>query len=93
MQYTAASFTAPLVRAITVSGVPAPGGVRPGADFDRDDRVLHDVAIPVWKRLRSLASELRPMQRGRVTTYLQFIIGTVLLLLSFLFFSAATPSP
>jgi NADH:ubiquinone oxidoreductase subunit 5 (subunit L)/multisubunit Na+/H+ antiporter MnhA subunit len=92
MQYTAASFTAPLVRALVGAGAPATAGGMPGADADRDDRILRGMAAPVWKRLRALAFELRPMQHGKMTTYLQFIIGTVLLLLAFLFFAGPGPS-
>jgi hypothetical protein len=35
-----------------------------------------------------LALTVRPLQRGRVTTYLQYIIWTVLLLLGYLLIAA-----
>lgn len=89
MQYTAASFSAPLARALSGFSF----GEKPGVDFDRDDRVLRGMAVPVWEAVRGLANELRPMQRGRVTRYLQFIIGTVLALLGFLFFAGMGTSP
>ena len=92
MQYTAASFSAPLSHAFSTSAVPAlhHAGSEPG--LRREDRVLRGIATPVWQRLRRLAAELRPLQQGRVTTYLQYIIATVLLLLGFLFFAGAGAS-
>jgi formate hydrogenlyase subunit 3/multisubunit Na+/H+ antiporter MnhD subunit len=92
MQYTAASFSAPLVRALARSGAPVTPVNGPAGDSATDDRVLRGIAAPVWDRLRTLANELRPMQHGRVTTYLQFIIGTVLLLLGFLFVAGMGPA-
>lgn len=93
MQYTAASFSAPLARILSGRSVPVPGAAKSDIDFDRDDWVLRGMAGPVWETVRRLANELRPMQRGRVTTYLQFIIGTVLALLGFLFFAGMGTSP
>lgn len=93
MQYTAASFSAPLVRAFASTAIPAVEGSIAGGNAGREDRVLHGFAVPVWRRIRRLAAELRPLQQGRVTTYLQYIIGTVVLLLGFLFFSGKTAAP
>jgi NADH:ubiquinone oxidoreductase subunit 5 (subunit L)/multisubunit Na+/H+ antiporter MnhA subunit len=92
MQYTAESFSAPLRRAFsparTQAGDPPLGGA-PG----REDLVLRALAAPAWERLRRLGAELRLLQQGRVTTYLQYIIGTVLLLLGYLFFAGQSASP
>ena len=91
MQYTAASFSAPLAGAFATSVPPLPGKTGQKAGERREDRVLATIAGPVWERVRRLATELRPLQQGRVTTYLQYIIGTVLLLLGFLFFAGSGP--
>ena len=92
MQYTAESFSAPLRRAFSPAlphaGVPALGGA-PG----REDLVLRRIAAPAWERIRRLGAELRLLQQGRVTTYLQYIIGTVVLLLGYLFFAGKSASP
>jgi len=92
MQYTASSFSAPMANAFATSVPPRLG--RAGLEVNErpEDRVLVTIAVPVWERLRRLATELRPLQQGRVTTYLQYIIGTVLLLLGFLFFAGVGPS-
>jgi hydrogenase-4 component B len=91
MQYTAASFSAPMASAFATSLPPVFDKTGRAANERREDRVLLTIAVPVWQRLRRLATELRPLQQGRVTTYLQYIIGTVLLLLGFLFFAGAGP--
>ena len=91
MQYTAASFGAPILTAIPLSGDPGRvgPGVREGAG--PGDRVMAVVSRS-WNRIRALALALRPLQRGRVTTYLQYMIWTVLLLLGYLLV-AATGGP
>ncbi|HEX7024179.1 MAG TPA: proton-conducting transporter membrane subunit, partial [Gemmatimonadales bacterium] len=92
MQYTADSFGAPVSRAFAIASALAVEGGGPAPGPTREDRVLRELAFPAWERIRRLAAELRPLQQGRVTTYLQYIIGTVILLLGFLFFSGrATP--
>ena len=87
MQYTAASFSAPLTSTFAIPDGFAVATQHPGVDRRREDRVLRGVAVPVWQYLTRAALTLRPLQQGKVTTYLQYIIGTVLLLLGFLFFA------
>lgn len=87
MQYTGASFTAPVSRAFAVSDPFAVTTASASPDGRRDDRVLRGFAVPAWGRVMGLALQFRPLQQGRVTTYLQYIIATVLLLLGFLFFA------
>ncbi len=65
----------------------------PVSDSDRDDRLLRGIVVPVWERIKTMAGRLRPIQDGRVTTYLQFIVGTVLVLLAFLFFAGMGTPP
>ncbi|HEU5321643.1 MAG TPA: proton-conducting transporter membrane subunit, partial [Methylomirabilota bacterium] len=84
MQYTAASFAAPLVAAYG-----ATAGVRitrePGAFHTHPtDRVLDGIAVPLWKRLRAWALTARPIQQGRLWMYLLYVLGALLLLLLYL---------
>jgi len=87
MQYTASSFAAPILTAMPLSGsrgrlrIADRDGTSPG------DRGTRGVAR-LWGRLQALALTVRPLQRGRVTTYLQYIIWTVLLLLGYLLVAA-----
>jgi hypothetical protein len=85
MQYTAGSFTTPLVLAF---GSVAEPEVERGATSFRTysrDRVLDGVVRPLWGRAKALAAAFRPLQQGPVTRYLQYIVLTVLLLLGALF--------
>lgn len=93
MQYTATSFSAPVTSAFAIPDGFSATMIQPGADGRREDRVLRGLAVPVWQYLTRMALTLRPLQQGRVTTYLQYIIGTVILLLGFLFFAGLTASP
>jgi hydrogenase-4 component B len=92
MQYTASSFSAPLRHAFASAALP-PVTDRASADSGREDLVLNEFAAPVWARIKHLGAELRPLQQGRVTTYLQYIIATVLLLLGYLFFAGKSVTP
>ena len=87
MQYTASSFSAPLLA--TFPSVAVPEAVREAGEFRTipTDRVLRGVAEPLWRRVRSAALALRPLQQGRVTTYLQYIVWVVLALLGYLAFA------
>jgi len=93
MQYTAASFSAPLARAFSSGALPLVEESAAGVATGGEDRVLRAIAAPFWRRIRRLAAELRPLQQGRVTTYLQYIIATVVLLLGYLFFAAKSATP
>src|SRR5581483_3966522 len=88
MQYTASSFGAPILSAF---GSPVrPRARRTAASFATDprDRVLARIG-PAWSRIRAAAAALRSLQQGRITTYLQYIVLTLLLLLLALFLSVA----
>jgi hydrogenase-4 component B len=93
MQYTASSFSAPMLESFPA--VTAPERVRDAAGFRTipADLVLRRVAIPLWGRVRALALSLRPLQQGRVTTYLQYIIWVVLALLAYLSLAPRGASP
>ncbi|MFL5496784.1 MAG: proton-conducting transporter membrane subunit [Gemmatimonadales bacterium] len=86
MQYTASSFGAPLLAAFSVAEPPVR---RTESSFatDPEDRVLLRLVGPVWDRVRTAAATLRPLQQGRVTTYLQYIVFTLIVLLVVLFAS------
>ena len=62
-----------------------------GFSTNPEDRVLTRVVGPVWTRVRTAAGALRTLQQGRVTTYLQYIVFTLLLLLGVLFLSSRRP--
>ena len=86
MQYTASSFGAPLLAAFSVAKPPVR---RSESSFatDPEDRVLLRLVGPVWDRVRTAAATLRPLQQGRVTTYLHYIVFTLIVLLVVLFAS------
>jgi hypothetical protein len=89
MQYTASSFGDPALRAF--GGIALPSVRRDATSLatDPEDRVLARVVSPLWARARAVAVALRPLQRGRVTRYLQYIVLTLLLLLGALFAAIA----
>lgn len=93
MQYTASSFGAPLAHAfsaaVPLNRVPAPGRFRTVPQ----DRVFHNLMRPLWNRLQAVALALRPLQQGRLRTYLSFMIWTLILLLGFLYFSSSAGRP
>jgi formate hydrogenlyase subunit 3/multisubunit Na+/H+ antiporter MnhD subunit len=93
MQYTASSLSAPMLESFPA--VTAPERVRDSGGFHTipADRVLRRLAIPLWGRVRALALSLRPLQQGRVTTYLQYIIWAVLALLVYLSLAPRGGSP
>ena len=89
MQYTAASFGAPLLSAF--GSVAEPRAIRTPSSFETDpkDKILVRLVLPLWARVKRTAVALRPLQQGRVTQYLLYIVLTVLLLLAVLFISLA----
>jgi len=91
MQYTAASFAAPLVVAFgTAAGVHVtrePGHFHTHAT----DVVLDRVVFPLWTTVRTWALTVRPMQQGRLWLYLLYLLGALLVLLLYLAFRAGGP--
>lgn len=87
MQYTASSYSAPVLHAF--AAISAPRISREGGALTTQpgDRVLGGLVLPLWKRVHSVAESLRPLQEGRITRYLQYMVLTVLLLLGALFAS------
>ena len=88
MQYTAASFAAPLLRTFARFA-----GIRteesPGAFHTRPfDLVLERLVLPAWRRMWVVAEVIRPVQHGRLHTYLLYIVGVLLTLLLYLWLGA-----
>jgi len=91
MQYTAGSFTTPLVNALGRIAAPAVERTATSLRTRTGDRILDGLARPLWERTRTVAAAFRPLQQGPITRYLQYIVVTVLLLLAALFTSIRQP--
>jgi hydrogenase-4 component B len=87
MQYTASSFGAPLLSAFGSLAKPPVRRTPTSFATDAEDRMLAGVVGPAWARVRTAAAVLRALQQGRVTTYLQYIVFTLVVLLFVLFAS------
>ena len=86
MQYTASSFAAPLLAVFApVAGVAT---TRSAAAFatHAGDPMLDRVVRPSWRRVERLAERLRPIQRGRLASYLLYVVAALLTLLLYLLF-------
>jgi formate hydrogenlyase subunit 3/multisubunit Na+/H+ antiporter MnhD subunit len=88
MQYSAASLSSPILTAFRMVARFGPAPPLGPRGTGPSDRVLRDVARPLWNRIQALALSVRPLQQGRVTTYLQYMIWTVLVLLASLLFTS-----
>jgi len=89
MQYTASSFSALTLDAFGAIAAPRVERSATSLTTDPGDRVLTDLVRPLWGRARAAAAALRPLQQGRVTRYLQYMVLTVLFLLGALFAAIA----
>ena len=92
-QYTAASFSSPILIAFPLPASPGRARLPERAGTSPSDRILRNLAGPLWNRIQALALAVRPLQQGRVTTYLQYMIWTVLLFLGFLLFASKGVRP
>jgi hypothetical protein len=81
MQYTASSYGALILSAFGSLAEPPAHRTPTSFATDTADRVLSRVILPGWARVRGVAARLRPLQQGRVTTYLQYIVFTLIVLL------------
>lgn len=84
MQYTASSFAAPLISMFGhLSGVRESRGATLFHSTPTD-LVLDGAVLPLWARIQRTALRLRPMQQGRLSMYLLYIVAALLFLLAYL---------
>jgi formate hydrogenlyase subunit 3/multisubunit Na+/H+ antiporter MnhD subunit len=84
MQYTASSFAAPLLFAFrSVSGTRVTRTADSLATHPVDP-VMDALLRPLWRVVCGAADWLRPIQRGRLSLYLVYMVATVLVLLAYL---------
>jgi hydrogenase-4 component B len=84
MQYTASSFAAPLLEIFgKLSGVRAHRGA---SVFHSEsvDLILDGAVVPWWAVIERAALRLRPLQQGRLSRYLMYVISTVVALFAYL---------
>jgi formate hydrogenlyase subunit 3/multisubunit Na+/H+ antiporter MnhD subunit len=84
MQYTAASFAAPLLVVFrAVAGVRAEHTV--GAFHTQPtDPILQRMIVPGWHSIRATAARLRALHHGRLSISLLYIVATLVVLLVYL---------
>ncbi len=84
MQYTASSFAAPLLAAY--HGVTGLRTHRTAAALatHAEDPMLDGVVVPVWHAIASAARTLRPLQRGRLSLYLGYVVAALVAVLGYL---------
>jgi formate hydrogenlyase subunit 3/multisubunit Na+/H+ antiporter MnhD subunit len=91
MQYTASSFAAPLLVAYQpIAGI-STGRTENSFETHAVDPVLATLLRPSWRRVRALAGRVRPIQRGRLSVYLLYIVLTLVALLLYLLAEGRTP--
>ena len=77
-QYTASSFAAPLLSMFgRLSGVRARRTAN-GVHTTPRDLALDAAAVPLWHALRRMAQRLRPIQQGRLSLYLLYVMATLI---------------
>jgi hydrogenase-4 component B len=88
MQYTASSFASPLLSAFgRLSGVRV-HRTRGAFETHPLDLVLDRVAMPLWAMIQRAALRLRPIQQGRLSAYLIYVLATLVVLLSYVAIAA-----
>jgi hypothetical protein len=83
-QYTASSFAAPLLEIFgSLSSIRTHKGA---SVFHSEpvDPILDGAVVPWWAVIERAALRLRPLQQGRLSRYLMYVISTVLALLAYL---------
>jgi hydrogenase-4 component B len=84
MQYTASSFAAPILVAFRpVAGVSV---VRTEERYETHatDPVMDGLVLRAWRSVHDAAARIRPLQRGRLSHYLLYIVVTLVALLLYL---------
>ncbi len=93
MQYTAASFAAPLIVAFgRTAGLHVTRG-REAFHTHPKDHVLDGIALPLWRRVRAWAFAARPIQQGRLWMYLLYVLAALLALLLYLALGVGRTGP
>jgi formate hydrogenlyase subunit 3/multisubunit Na+/H+ antiporter MnhD subunit len=84
MQYTASSFAAPLLALF--GGASGLRSERTASGFETHPRdlVLDVLAVPLWHAIHRAALRLRPIQQGRLSLYLIYVMAALLGLLVYL---------
>jgi formate hydrogenlyase subunit 3/multisubunit Na+/H+ antiporter MnhD subunit len=91
MQYTASSFAAPLLFAFRgIAGVHVTRTAHSYATHATDP-VMDGVVRRTWHVVRAAADRMRPIQQGRLSLYLLYIVATVMVLLLWLLLADQTP--
>ncbi|MBI4521131.1 MAG: hydrogenase, partial [Gemmatimonadetes bacterium] len=89
MQYTASSFASPLLLAFReVAGVRVTRTAQ-SLETHAIDPVMAGVILKFWHAARAAAERLRPIQHGKLSFYLLYIVATVLALLLYLLLAPA----
>ncbi len=90
MQYTSSSFAAPLIAAFrAVAGVHTDRSAHAFATH-AGDPVLDGLALPAWHTIRTAARWFRPLQRGRLSRSLLYVVAAMLVLLVYLMITGRT---
>ncbi len=91
MQYTASSFAAPLLAAYR--GASGLRTHRTAAAFatHASDPVLDGAIVPAWHGVSRAARLLRPLQRGRLSLYLLYVVGALAATLGYLMLAGRAP--
>jgi hypothetical protein len=91
MQYTASSFAAPLLFAFRgIAGVHVTRTAHSYATHATDP-VMDGAVRRTWHVVRAAADRMRPIQQGRLSLYLLYIVATVMVLLLWLLLADQTP--
>ncbi|MCI0434786.1 MAG: oxidoreductase [Gemmatimonadetes bacterium] len=91
MQYTASSLAAPILVAFKpIAGVRVSRSAKAFATHSSDP-VLDSFVLRVWHGVRTVADRLRPMQHGRLSLYLLYIVIVVIGLLAYLLLAGRSP--
>lgn len=91
MQYTASSFAAPLLAAYRgASGLRTDRTAVAFATHPTDP-VLAGAIVPAWHGVSRAAQLLRPLQRGRLSLYLLYVVGALVATLGYLMFVGRAP--
>ena len=84
MQYTAASFAAPLLSTFGRASGVIEHRTAESLHTEPVDLVLDRSVIPAWRWVQRAALSLRPMQQGRLYAYLIYVMAALVALLAYL---------